>query len=212
MNNNNQNKFIDKRWLLATGSGFLFLLFSFSASIASGQYANEMAGNQPVSDLLLDHMPLVDVSLVHIYVASLFWLAILLVCIRHYQYLPFAMKTIALFLFVRSALVVLTHLSPPQNLLKLPSDVTSLYIYQGDLFFSGHVGGPFLFALIFWQLKPLRLICLGASVFFSFVVLLGRLHYSIDVFAAFFIAHSVFHVSKNLFSVDFQISSNTRKR
>ncbi len=204
LSNNNHNKCGGKPWVYSASSGLLLLLFSFAASIVSGRYASEMAGNQPVSDLLLDHLPLLDVNLVHIYVASSFWLAILFVCIRNYQYLPFAMKTTALFLLVRSVFVMLTHLGPPQNLLKLPSDLTSLYIYQGDLFFSGHVGGPFLFALIFWHRKPLRFICLGASVFFSVIVLLGKLHYSIDVFAAFFIAHSVFYVSKKLFNDDFQ--------
>jgi membrane-associated phospholipid phosphatase len=100
----------------------------------------------------------------------------------------------------------------PENLLELPKDMTSLYIYHGDLFFSGHVGGPFLFGLIFWHDKMLRLICLIAAAFFSIVVLLGGIHYSIDVFASYFIAHSIFTLSKKIFSQDYLLLLNHSQR
>ena len=79
-------------------------------------------------------------------------------------------------------------------------------IFNGnDLFFSGHTGLPFLLALIFWENKKLRFLFLGFSVLFAVVVLLGHLHYSIDVFAAYFITYTIFHICKFLFKKDWQL-------
>jgi membrane-associated phospholipid phosphatase len=48
-------------------------------------------------------------------------------------------------------------------------------------------------------MKYWRYFFLGFSVLMAITVLLGHLHYSIDVFAAFFIAHGVFVVAKKIF-------------
>jgi len=185
-------KFIstNKQWWFAVLSGGLLLLISFAASIVSNRYASQVAG-MTVGDILLDHLPIVDVTILHVYAATIFWISILLICLLNPAYLPFALKTTAVFLLVRSFFVALTHLGPPNSLLVVPTNITSLYIYRGDMFFSGHVGGPFLFALIFWEMVPVRLLCLAASVVFGVIVLLGGIHYSIDVFAAYFISHSI---------------------
>ena len=50
-------------------------------------------------------------------------------------------------------------------------------------------------ALVYWREKYLRYIFLVWSVFFGAVVLLGHFHYSIDVFAAFFITFTIYHIA-----------------
>jgi hypothetical protein len=177
-------------WRNGTAIGSLALLASSGACILASRYATRVAG-PPVGDLLLDHLPLLDVTFLHVYAATLFWLGILVFILRHPAYLPFTLKTTAVFLGARAFFVVLTHLGPPPNLLKIPADVTALYVYRGDLFFSGHAGGPFLFALILERYRLAHGICLAATGLFSIIVLVGHVHYSIDVFASFFIAHSI---------------------
>jgi membrane-associated phospholipid phosphatase len=89
---------------------------------------------------------------------------------------------------------------------------TSLFpsIFMGDdLFFSGHAGLPFLLALIFWDDVLLRTIFLGFSVLFSIVVLLGHLHYSIDVASAFFITFTIFVIAKKFFKKDWDLLNGT---
>jgi hypothetical protein len=76
-----------------------------------------------------------------------------------------------------------------------------------DLFFSGHTGLPFLIALIFWDHIYLRALFLGSSVVFGVIVLLSHLHYSIDVFSAFFITYSIYHIAIKLFQNDFDFFS-----
>jgi len=43
------------------------------------------------------------------------------------------------------------------------------------------------------------------AIFFGVVVLLGHIHYSIDVFSAFFITYSIFHMAKYLFKNEFKL-------
>jgi membrane-associated phospholipid phosphatase len=74
-----------------------------------------------------------------------------------------------------------------------------------DFFFSGHTGMPFLIALIFWKEKWVRSISIAVSLLFGALVLLGHLHYSIDVFGAFFITYTIFHICQKFFRVDLKL-------
>lgn len=73
------------------------------------------------------------------------------------------------------------------------------FTFGGDLFFSGHTGAPFLLALMFWKDPRLRLTFLAATALFGAAVLLGHLHYSIDVFAAFFISYGIHDLARFVF-------------
>jgi membrane-associated phospholipid phosphatase len=77
--------------------------------------------------------------------------------------------------------------------------IVTKFIGGNDLFFSGHTGAPFLLALIFWRIPPLRYLFLAWSLFFAVIVLLGHLHYTIDVLSAFFITYTIFHMSEFFF-------------
>jgi membrane-associated phospholipid phosphatase len=63
-----------------------------------------------------------------------------------------------------------------------------------------------LMAFIFWDSKPLRYIFIGWSVLFALTVLLGHLHYSIDVASAVFITYTIFHLSQIIFKKDFVLA------
>lgn len=78
-----------------------------------------------------------------------------------------------------------------------------MFFTGDDLFFSGHVGLTYLMALIFWRTPLLRYIYLALSVMFAVVVLLGHLHYSIDVFAAYFITYTIYTMASRWFKHDF---------
>ncbi len=81
-----------------------------------------------------------------------------------------------------------------------------MFFTGDDLFFSGHVGLTFLMALLLWDVPVLRYIYLAISVMFAGVVLLGHLHYSIDVFAAYFITYTIFILATRLFKSDYERS------
>ncbi|WP_133127783.1 phosphatase PAP2-related protein [Legionella nagasakiensis] len=178
--------------------GFTLLIISFFIANNAGLYASEMAGN-PVDDLILNYLPLCDVTVLHVYAALLFWLFVSIYMLTQPGLIPFITKTASVFIVTRSAFICLTHLGAPPNQLMIPEGFSSFFLFNGDLFFSGHVGGPFLLALLFWQNKILRYFSLAASVFFAYIVLVGHIHYSIDVFAAPFITFGIYELSKILF-------------
>ena len=119
--------------------------------------------------------------------------------------LPFALKSMAVFLLVRSVFVALTLIAPSPIDPQKPAPFFNSIFYGGDLFFSGHTGLPFMAALAFWHIPQWRTFYLALTAFFGSIVLLGHYHYSIDVLAALFITHCVFQMSHWLFGRDYAL-------
>ena len=62
--------------------------------------------------------------------------------------------------------------------------------------------------LVFWKDKILRYLLLASSLFFGTVVLMGHLHYTIDVVAAFFITYSIYSIATVFFKKDMEYFYN----
>jgi uncharacterized membrane protein len=201
--------FTDKNFLIAFWSGILLLALSLITQFFITGYVTRSA-SASVTDIILSNTRVYAVG--GIFVWGTFALVAIgaVVCIRHIKYAPFVMKSIALFTLIRSVFVSLTHISPFPTHAVISAAFFHREVFNGifsgnDLFFSGHTGVPFLLALIFWENKTLRIIFLGFSAMFAVVVLLGHLHYSIDVLSAFFITYTIFDICKFLFRKDWKI-------
>lgn len=179
-------------------TGWLLLLACFGVANRAGLYATKMAG-PPVGDLILDHIPTLDLTTLHVSVAIGFWLAVVTWILGHPQAHAFTTRAFAVLLLVRSFFISITHLGPPPNLLKVEGPFAELILFTGDLFFSGHVGAPFLLALIFWHRPAVRWTGLAAAAFFAPVVLLAHVHYSIDVFGALPMVWAIYEASCRLY-------------
>jgi PAP2 superfamily C-terminal len=191
-------------YIVSTLLGLLFLFTSLVINFFAGRYADFSASNK-VTDIILDHLPVVNVELLFIDGFGVFLLFVLLLILLEPKRLPFLLKSLAVLIGIRSFFIILTHLAPSTDISALEfGKIGSKLTFSGDLFFSAHTGIPFLFALIFWQHKILRWIFAGFSVFFAAVVLLGHLHYSIDVFAAYFITFTIYSIAKKIFPDDFK--------
>ena len=197
--------FTDKNFLISFLGGLLLLGVSLVTQFFINGYVNNLP-SAPVTDLILSNIRVYNVggSVLLLFVG-------LFVGLKEPKCLPFAMKSVALFTLIRAVFVILTHISafPTQVVIDSPMfDGKFFYgIFTGnDLFFSGHTGLPFLLALIFWdQNRTTRTIFLGFSALFAIVVLLGHIHYSIDVFSAFFITYGIFHICKFLFKREWEL-------
>ncbi|MDD5721127.1 MAG: phosphatase PAP2-related protein [Candidatus Pacebacteria bacterium] len=201
--------FSDKKFIISFLSGMVLLAASLVTQFYISIYVNRSASSS-VTDIILSNTRVYDVSVIFV------WGAILLVAIGAFIALnkpnraPFLMKSIAVFTFIRSVFISLTHISPFPTRVVIDSPFFNREVFNGiftgnDLFFSGHTGIPFLLALIFWEDEMLRFIFLAFSVMFAIVVLLGHLHYSIDVLSAYFITFSIFHICKFLFKKDWKL-------
>ncbi len=183
--------------------GAILLVGSLVVNYLAGTYASVHAGHA-VRDILLDRMPTLPVDIIFIDGALLFWAFVLAVLVSVPRAIPFVLKTLALFILIRSFFVILTHVGPPADPAALDRGrIMGDLTFGGDLFFSGHTGFPFLLALTFWENRILRQLFLASSVVFALAVLFGHLHYSIDVFAAFFITDSIFRISQRMFPHDY---------
>jgi len=162
-------------------------------------YASTRASNH-VTDIILSNIPVFEVGWYFVYGTFSFVFIAMAVTVWRPTRLPLVLSALALFFFIRGVFISITHLAPFP--VEFTLDIATIFtrIFNGgDQFFSGHTGAPFLLALLYWQYLPLRLIFLGWSIFFAIIVLLGHLHYSIDVLAAFFITYTIYRMALYLF-------------
>lgn len=163
-----------------------------------------------VGDLVLDHIPTVNLDIFIVQGALLSTLLILILLVFKPRYLNFSIKALAIFILVRSFSISLTHLGVNPHQLTLDTDGFGYGLYniifntKGDFFFSGHTGVPFLMSLIYWHERFWRYLFLAIALVFAASVLFAHIHYSIDVFAAPFMTYGIFTISKYVFRRDYK--------
>jgi len=194
-----------KAFIAEVAIGLLFLGVALLGTYYANSYTTAHASNF-VTDLLLDNLPVVNVDFIFNEGALIFIIILCGILLYEPNRIPFVLKSIALFTAIRSGFMMLTHLAPPSYQSYIdPADLLHRISSGNDLFFSAHTGLPFLLAFIFWDSKIFRCFFLFATVIGGVSVILGHLHYSIDVFSALFISFGIFHISKKLFGKDYQL-------
>ncbi|MCF7836390.1 sphingomyelin synthase family protein [Candidatus Gracilibacteria bacterium] len=202
---------MEKKFIFSLFSSLLLLFASIVTNFYAGNYATRVQSNS-VTDVILSNIPVFQVENLFVYGSFLFFILLLILCLLRPKTLPFTLKSIAVFTLVRAVFISLTHIgSYPTSLTIDPLSFIHDFAFGGDLFFSGHTGLPFLMAIIFWPNKYLRWIFITTSICFGAIVLMGHLHYSIDVLAAFFISYSIAHLTKYIFQRDYLLFLSDRE-
>ncbi|MFA5172856.1 MAG: phosphatase PAP2-related protein [Candidatus Paceibacterota bacterium] len=195
----------NKRFIRSAIFSALFLIISLIFNFYAGVYATEKASNS-VQDIILSNTHPIDVDGTFTYGPLVLWFFVFFLLLSEPKRIPFTLKTITLFVFIRSVFFSTTHLGPFPDHIDL--DYSSFLVWAftsgGDLFFSGHTGLPFLLSFIFGYNFYLRLFFIVASIFFGIIVLLAHLHYSIDVLSAFFISFAIFKIAETIFIKDWK--------
>jgi hypothetical protein len=188
-------------------ASLLEAIIIFIGSVFATHYASKFAeihASGFVGDIILSNTRVYNFELVFVEGAILLSLFVVALCLRFRKTAPFLIKSVSLFIFIRAIFVSLTHIGPFPTKLVLESRSLDFITSGNDLFFSGHTGLPFLIALIFWDHLYIRVLFIASSVVLGATALLAHLHYSIDVFSAFFITYSIYHIAIKLFKKDFE--------
>jgi len=192
-----------KNFLLKVFFGVILLLISLYVNVIANSYST-LHASKAVTDIILDNLPVIDVDGLYSWGIAIFIIVLGMVLVSEPKWLPFVLKSLAMFIFVRALFMSLTHLAPPAGNILIGSDLTNRLSSGSDLFFSGHSGLPFLVSLIFWDKKLIRYLFIVLAFLGGTIVLLGHIHYSIDVFSALFIAFGIYHISRNIFRKDLE--------
>ncbi|MBU0930279.1 MAG: hypothetical protein KJ623_04380 [Nanoarchaeota archaeon] len=178
----------------------LFLIVSIVLDYYAGVYVTKTSG-VVAPDLILDHIPTLDLDFIFIYgymlVIALIFLYPLIFKVKE---LHKVIGQFSLLIMIRSAFTCFTHLSVPSSALTFNVPwVISTISFKNDLFFSGHTAVAFLGFLLFRKEK-IGYFFLVSSLVLGIVVLFMHVHYSIDVLSAFFITYGSFNIGKWFFN------------
>lgn len=191
-----------RRWAGLTALGLLMLVVSYLLMFFVCRYRNGFPFT-PGIDLLVAAMPRKDWTWVLSQGYILFLTGFYLYWIRSdWRKLAFLLAATAVMMTVRDVFLLLTPVGPLPGLIPLYTGVCGVrdrLAFDGELFFSGHTGAPFLYFLASRRRPVLSLVCLGVSLTNGLGVMLTRNHYAIDVLGAFVIVPTVYAMSRHFF-------------
>ncbi len=178
--------------------GALVLIAALIANYHAGMYVDRVGRHLPAlkEDLLLSVLPRWDLTFLFVWGFTAFLaFAVTTALIYERKHLPYIAWMYGILILIRAFFLILTPMGAPAEGFPIQGypifDMFGNYLtFNNDLFFSAHTSMPFLGFLIYH--KPwVRAVFFGMSVVLAATVLISRLHYSIDVAAAYFITCGV---------------------
>ena len=176
--------------------GFMFVIVGISLNIASQTYLhNYMSEGKTLpmlSDLILDKLPVIDVSLLYD-IFSLIPIILVMIYVVHKHEInrvPFFLIMIGIFYILRGIFIVLTPFGNPPLFNGSDSLFKGFSKYELGVYPSGHAGNVFLLYLLVKNkcYKGIILICLIITIITLF---LAHGHYSIDILSGLFFAYAI---------------------
>lgn len=177
---------------------YLWLLGSLALNFVAGRFADAAGARANSSpDLLFSLLPFADTSALYTWgaLASAVWLIAAALKYERGRLEELAWAFGAL-IYVRCLSIVLTPMRLPDQAIVVEGGRVHQWVgrwfdFKHDLFFSSHTALPFMGYLMYRD-RVVRLSFLAISLVMAATVLLGRRHYSIDVFGAYFVTYAVY--------------------
>jgi membrane-associated phospholipid phosphatase len=175
----------------------LFVIaFGFELNIASQEYLHnymEEGKTLPMlSDLILDHIPFIDISFFYdiMSLVTIFVMLVYIIVKNEHKRIPYIILLIGIFYVVRGVFVVLTPFGNPPMFNGSGGPFNGFSKYELGVYPSGHVGNAVMFFLLARDrlFKWLLLICVLLIII---ALLFAHGHYSIDMFSGWFFAYAI---------------------
>jgi hypothetical protein len=176
--------------------GLLSVLAGIGLNYASQAYLhNYMSEGKTLpmlSDLILDNLPVIDLSLIYdiFILISVFLILIYIVHKKDYNRIPFFLLLVGIFYIVRGVFIVLTPFGNPPMFNGSDPLFHGFANYELGVYPSGHAGLLFLLLILVKDkiYKWLILFCLVTVIIALF---LTHCHYSIDILSGIFFAYAI---------------------
>jgi hypothetical protein len=176
--------------------GLIALIGGLGLNVASQTYLHNYISEGKtlpmLSDLILDNLPVIDVSLIYDLVALL-PILLYLIYIPHkkdYNRIPFSLLMIGIIYIVRGVFIVLTPFGNPPMFNGSDPLFHGFANYELGVYPSGHVGIVFLLMLLVKD-KIYKWIMATCLVIVILALFLAHGHYSIDILSGIFFAYAI---------------------
>ncbi len=165
---------------------------NFASETYLHNYMSEGKTLPMLSDLILDNIPLINVSLVYdiFCLVPIFLVLVYFVHKKDYNRIPLFLLMTGMFYIVRGIFIVLTPFGNPPMFAGSDSLFNGFSKYELGVYPSGHAGNVFLLFLLVKDksYKWLIFICLVVVITALF---LARGHYSIDILSGLFFSYAI---------------------
>ncbi len=176
--------------------GLLVIIAGATLNFASQTYLhNYMIQGKTLpmlSDLILDNLPVLDLSLIYDILCLVIFLVvgIYIVHRKDYNRLPYIMLLCGIFFIIRGIFIVLTPFGNPPEFQGSDPLFNGWSKFELGVYPSGHVGNSFLLLLLVSDriYKYILTFCLLGIIFALF---LSHGHYSIDILSGFLFAYAI---------------------
>jgi hypothetical protein len=176
--------------------GLLSLATGAALNLASQTYLhNYMSDGKTLpmlSDLILDNLPVIDLSLIYdIFCLVIFLVvAIYIVHKKDYNRLPYILLLCGIFFIIRGIFIVLTPFGNPPEFLGSDPLFNGFSKFELGVYPSGHVGNSYLLLLLVNN-KTYKYILTFCLLVIIIALFLSHGHYSIDMLSGFFFAYAI---------------------
>jgi hypothetical protein len=176
--------------------GFFSVLAGIALNIASQTYLhNYMSEGKTLpmlSDLILDNLPVIDLSLVYdiVCLVPIFLMFIYIVHKIEYNRVPFILLMVGIFYLVRGVFIVLTPFGNPPMFGGSDPLFNGFSKYELGVYPSGHAGNLFMLFLLVND-SVYKKIILACLIIVIIALLLSHGHYSIDIFSGIFFSYAI---------------------
>ncbi|HLN54459.1 MAG TPA: phosphatase PAP2-related protein [Bacteroidales bacterium] len=165
---------------------------NFAAETYLHNYMNEGKVLPMLSDLILDNIPYMDISVLYD-IFCIFPVAFLIIYIFHrkdFDRVPFFLLMIGIFYVMRGIFIILTPFGNPPMFDGTDSIFKGFSKYELGVYPSGHAGNIFMIYLLVRDslYKKLILVCLVVVIASLF---LSRGHYSIDILSGLLFSYAI---------------------
>jgi membrane-associated phospholipid phosphatase len=178
------------------------IAMNFASQTYLHNYMSEGKTLPMLSDLILDILPVIDVSIIYDFFCLVVFAVVIIYIIHRQDYkrLPFILLMCGIFYIIRGIFIVLTPFGNPPEFNGSDPLFNGFSKYELGVYPSGHTGDTFLLLLLVNDkiYKYLLWFCVSVIVISLF---LAHSHYSIDILSGFIFSYAIKTFGEKYFKI-----------